>query len=174
MLFCFFTEHFGVGKPPLEVGGWLSSGKPRRRETQPHTTRSRIADKFTNLGHGHYETTGISEKIRRKFWKWMEKRTYYMYDIYLTLLGRCSFIQYIWIFSKTFSYVLMAVPSCLIHGFYLGKRKNFYYFFLRSFSPIKISNILRIKYLTDIFAWKNIYLCRYWPFLFSKCVYYWL
>jgi len=67
LLLFLLTEHFGVGKPPLAVGGRLSAREPCRGETQPHTTGSRIADKFADLGHGHYETTGILEKIQREF-----------------------------------------------------------------------------------------------------------
>lgn len=67
-VFCILlAEHFGFGEPSLEIGGRLSAGESRRGETQPHTTGPRVANKFADLGHGHNETTGILEKIQRKF-----------------------------------------------------------------------------------------------------------
>jgi len=64
---CVNSEHLSAGEPPLEVGDWLSARKSRSWETKPHKTRPRVADKFTDLGHGYYKATGILEEIQREF-----------------------------------------------------------------------------------------------------------
>jgi len=72
MVFCFIfisiiLEYLGARESSLEVGDWLFARKPRSRETKSHKTRPRIANKFTDLGHGYYEATRIFEEIHRKF-----------------------------------------------------------------------------------------------------------
>jgi len=92
MVFCFIfisiiLEHVGTRESSLEVGDWLFAWKSRSWETKSHKTRPRIANKFTDLGHGYYEATRIFEKIQRKFnlkiglclyrWKRMGRSLYY-------------------------------------------------------------------------------------------------